>query len=286
MSGFFQDLLQGAAGSFFGSPFLRDYTHASKTFRPNLYQNAPKFKYLFHVYFDINPAAAAPDANYGLLVKSVKLPSFNFEVATLNQYNRKRLVQSKIKYDAVDITFHDDNGTAIGSPTAVGSMRNLWKAYYNYYYADGNKPQVVFAGARGARPTTVVSGGGALSSPTEETYNTRNQYKHSITGNADWGYIGDTITPNGVKIPFFKKLNWNLVAGTNGIYVDKNNNFIEGFVGLENIFKFIRIDYVLALDNGKTRRNAIVIGADGLLGSVLNTAFRSDSQDYINRIGF
>jgi hypothetical protein len=88
------------------------------------------------------------------------------------------------------------------------------------------------------------------------------------------------------KIPFFKKLNWNLVAGTNGIYVDKNNNFIEGFVGLENIFKFIRIDYVSALDNGKTRRNAIVIGADGLLGSVLNTAFRSDSQDYINRIGF
>ena len=206
MSGFFQDLLQGAAGSFFGSPFLRDYTHASKTFRPNSYQNAPKFKYLFHVYFDINPAAAAPNANYGLLVKSVKLPSFQFEVATLNQYNRKRLIQSKIKYEAVDITFHDDNGTAIGSPTAVGSMRNLWKAYYNYYYADGNKPQVLFAGARGARPTTVVSGGGALSSPTEETYNTRNQYKNSITGNDDWGYIGDSITPSGEKIPFFKNI--------------------------------------------------------------------------------
>ena len=206
MSGFFQDLLQGAAGSFFGSPFLRDYTHASKTFRPNAYQNAPKFKYLFHVYFDINPAAAAPNANYGLLVKSVKLPSFSFDAPHLNQYNRKRIIQTKIKYEPVDITFHDDNGTAIGSPTAVGSMRNLWKAYYNYYYSDGNKPQVVFAGARGAKPTTQVSGGGALSSPTEATYNTRNQYQPSITGNDDWGYIGESITPSGEKIPFFRNI--------------------------------------------------------------------------------
>ena len=121
-----------------------------------------------------------------------------------------------------------------------------------------------------------------------KSFQLTSSYEHSttapfyITGNIEHHFNG--LLTN--KIPFFKKLNWNLVAGTNGIYVDKNNNFIEGFVGLENIFKFIRIDYVSALDNGKTRRNAIVIGADGLLGSVLNTAFRSDSQDYINRIGF
>ena len=55
MSGFFQNLLQDAAGTFFGSDFLRDYTHASKTFRPDAYQNAPNFKFLFHVYFELNP---------------------------------------------------------------------------------------------------------------------------------------------------------------------------------------------------------------------------------------
>jgi len=206
MAGFFENLLKDAAGTFFGSDYLRDYTHASKTFRPNSYQNAPKFKYLFHVYFDINIAAGAPSANYGLLVKTVKLPSFNFEVATMNQYNRKRLIQSKIKYEPVDITFHDDNGSAIGTPTAVGSVRNLWKAYYNYYYADGTKPQVVFAGNRGANTGKQVAGGGAISSPTEATYNSRNQYKPSITGNDDWGYIGDTTNPAGEKIPFFKNI--------------------------------------------------------------------------------
>jgi len=206
MSGFFQDVLKGAAETFFGNPFLRDYTHASKTFRTNAYQNAPKFKYLFHVYFDITPAAAAPDSNYGLLVKTVKLPSFTFDAAHLNQYNRKRIVQTKIKYETVDITFHDDNGTASGSPLAGGSIRNLWKAYYNYYYADGNKPQVQFAGNRGAKPGTQVSGGGALTSATEETYYLRNQYKPSITGNDDWGYVGDTIDPSGAKIPFFKNI--------------------------------------------------------------------------------
>jgi hypothetical protein len=58
MSGFFQNLLKDTAAGFFGNEYLRDYTHAAKTFRPNGYQYAPKFKFLFHVYFEINPAGA------------------------------------------------------------------------------------------------------------------------------------------------------------------------------------------------------------------------------------
>ncbi len=206
MSGFFQNLLQGAAGTFFGSDFLRDYTHASKTFRNTSYQNAPKFKFLFHVYFQINPAAGAPIANYGLLVKSIKLPSFQFDTFQLNQYNRKRIIQTKIKYDAVDITFHDDNGSGPGNPISGGTVRSLWKTYYNYYYADGTKPQVIFAGSKGANPTTTVSGGGARSGATDAVYNTRTLYKPSITGNDDWGYIGDAMLSTGEKIPFFKNI--------------------------------------------------------------------------------
>jgi hypothetical protein len=187
MAGFFQDLLQGAAGTFFGSEFLRDYTHASKTFRPNAYQNAPKFKYLFHVYFQLNPTGL-PDANYGLLVKTVKLPAFSFNTVELNQYNRKRIIQTKIKYDPVNITFHDDNGNTV---------RKLWKSYYNYYYADGTRPQVIFNGARGTGPATGTA---------DATYNSRTQYQPSITGNESWGYQGDTSDPTGKKIPFFKNI--------------------------------------------------------------------------------
>jgi|APCry1669188970_1035186.scaffolds.fasta_scaffold12054_3 hypothetical protein len=196
MAGFFQDLLQGAAGTFFGSDFLRDYTHASKTFRPNAYQNAPKLKFLFHVYFQLNPTGL-PEANYGLLVKTVKLPSFNFETSQMNQYNRKRIIQTKIKYDTVNITFHDDNGNTI---------RRLWKGYYNYYYADGTKPEVIFAGARGGKTPLQQTGGGGTSGTTDATYNNRTLYQPSITGNDNWGYQGGTSDPTGVKIPFFKNI--------------------------------------------------------------------------------
>ena len=193
MSGFFQNLLKDAAGTFFGSDFLRDYTHASKTFRTNAYQYSPKFKFLFHVYFDINPEAYSQNvstgANFGLAVKTVKLPGFSFTTQDMNQYNRKRLIQTKIKYDPVNITFHDDNGNII---------RNLWKAYYNYNYSDGTKPKVVFAGARGGAPS---SAGATLA-----TYNERTTYTPSITGNDDWGYIGETPNPGGHKIPFFKNV--------------------------------------------------------------------------------
>jgi hypothetical protein len=192
MSGFFQNLLTDAAGTFFGSDFLRDYTHAAKTFRPNSYQYAPKLKFLFHVYFEINTDVYSKNVgtgdNFGLAVKTVKLPGFSFNTSEMNQYNRKRIIQTKIKYDPVNITFHDDNGNII---------RNMWKAYYNYNYADGTKPKVVFAGARG---------GGANQTGSLATYNDRTTYQPSITGNDDWGYIGETPNPSGHKIPFFKNI--------------------------------------------------------------------------------
>ena len=191
MSGFFQNVLKDAAGTFFGSDFLRDYTHASKTFRPNAYENAPKFKFLFHVYFQLNPTGLPSDFNltsYGLLVKTVKLPSFTFDTSTLNQYNRKRIIQTKIKYDPINFAFHDDNGN---------SIRKMWKGYYNYYYADGTRPQVIFNGARG---------NGTATGTADATYNNRTQYQPSITGNESWGYQGSTSNPTGQKIPFFKNI--------------------------------------------------------------------------------
>ena len=202
---FFQNLLTDAAGGFFGNDYLRDYTHASKTFRPNAYQYAPKFKFLFHVYFEINQSAYAvglpQGANFGLAVKSVKLPSYTFDTHTMNQYNRKRIVQTKIKYDPVDINFHDDTGNLI---------RNMWYNYYTYYYKDASIPVASVSG-RQAQQT----GNGSTNSPNNTNYNARNIYSQSITGNTDWGYVGETSTTvNGyteastgqTKIPFFKNV--------------------------------------------------------------------------------
>ena len=63
----------------------------------------------------------------GLVVKNVQLPSYEMSVNELNQYNRKRLVQTKINYQPVEITFHDDGSDLI---------RNMWYSYYSYYYKD------------------------------------------------------------------------------------------------------------------------------------------------------
>ena len=205
MAGFFQNLLTDAAGGFFGNDYLRDYTHASKTFRPNAYQYAPKFKFLFHVYFEINQSAYAvglpQGANFGLAVKTVKLPSYTFDTHTMNQYNRKRIVQTKIKYDPIDINFHDDNGNLI---------RNMWYNYYTYYYKDASIPVASVSG-RQAQQT----GNGSTNSPNNTNYNARNIYSQSITGNTNWGYVGETpdspasntqAATGQTKIPFFKNV--------------------------------------------------------------------------------
>lgn len=190
--------LQNAAGAFFGSEYLRDYRHASKTFRSNSYANAPKYKFLFHTYFNINAEAwpEAPQQNLGILVKDIKLPSYNFQVDIKNQYNRKRLIQTKIKYEPIQVTFHDDN---------LNSVNKMWYAYYTYYYKDANKPNVKFAGNRGSG-----RGNNGVSNSTQSTmadFNVRDMYTDDLQGNVDWGYIGESAGPDPTKkVPFFQNI--------------------------------------------------------------------------------
>ncbi|HEY6978926.1 MAG TPA: DUF5686 and carboxypeptidase regulatory-like domain-containing protein [Chitinophagaceae bacterium] len=68
------------------------------------------------------------------------------------------------------------------------------------------------------------------------------------------------------KIPLFKQLNWNLVAGANAFYVNADNNYVEVFAGLENILKIFRVDVVASYLNGNTGQVAFRIGLGGLLG--------------------
>jgi hypothetical protein len=72
------------------------------------------------------------------------------------------------------------------------------------------------------------------------------------------------------KIPFFRKLNWHLVAGTNTFYVNENNNHVEVFAGIENILKLFRIDFVVGYDKVSPTRTAIRIGFGGLIGGNMN----------------
>ena len=72
------------------------------------------------------------------------------------------------------------------------------------------------------------------------------------------------------KIPFFKRLNWTLVTGSNALYINSNTNHIEAFVGLENILKVFRVDFVAAYINGGRPVTEVRVGAGGILGSSIN----------------
>jgi hypothetical protein len=203
MSSFGQDFLKG----FFGSNSLRDYTHASKTFRTNAYELKPRFKFLFHVQFTLNveeiPAlrnakvfGASQISTLSLAVKTVDLPRYNVDVATLNQYNRKRIVQTRINYEPVSITFHDDGGD---------NIREMWYQYYSYYYRDPAQQYISNA------PTTNGSVGAVTTKQNAFSYNNRDIYEQERIGNvSDWGFIGEnfrdgTSTASG-KPPFFKDI--------------------------------------------------------------------------------
>jgi hypothetical protein len=203
MSSFGQDFLKG----FTATNSLRDYTHASKTFRTNAYELKPRFKFLFHVQFTLNVEEIQALRNskifgptqistMSLAVKTVDLPKFNIDVATLNQYNRKRLVQTKINYEPVNITFHDDGGD---------NIREMWYQYYSYYYKDPAQQYISNA------PTSYGTVGEVQTKQNGFSYNSRDIYSQNRVGSVnDWGFIGEnfmdgTSTPSG-KPPFFKDI--------------------------------------------------------------------------------
>jgi len=161
---------------------LKDYSHASKTFATNGYELSPKLKFLFHVYFNINTSGipalqkafgSTDVASISLAVKTVELPKFKIDTTSLNQYNRKRIIQSKIHYEPTRITFHEDQGDLI---------RSLWYNYYSYYYKDPTKSY-----------NNVSSGsvGQIYSLSNGFNYNTEDQYS-PVLQSADWGYIGES----------------------------------------------------------------------------------------------
>lgn len=299
MSGWFQNQLRDAAGAFFGSDYLRDYTHAAQTFRTNSYQYAPKLKFLFHVVFDINPnviktttGSTATDAtnNLSLTVKTASLPNFSFDTHQMNQYNRKRIVQTKIKYEPIEITFHDDNGNL---------ARNLWYNYYSYYYNDPNKVVDIIAGRQIREPNKTTPNNGKQ----VKDYSSRTQYASSqeVQGDNSWGYIGETaqsinnntLTATGeTKVPFFKNItifgfnqhNFSAYTLINPIitrYSHDQYNYSEGSGVMENKMSidYETVKYFEGAINGKKPSDLISTFANqGLYDRTPSPIARPGSQ--------
>ena len=110
---------------------VKDYKHASRIFVDGNYRLAPKYGFLFHIAFDIDRdltrMAPSEILEAGMLVKTMQLPKYSVENKTYNAYNRVNIAQTKIKYEPVTITFHDDSADVI---------RDLWYDWMSFYYRD------------------------------------------------------------------------------------------------------------------------------------------------------
>ena len=86
-NGFLDNLASGALSP---KGNLGDFRHASKTFVNDAFRLAPKTKFLYHVFFEINdqPASILPELKQkhareiGLLVKAADLPKYQATVDT------------------------------------------------------------------------------------------------------------------------------------------------------------------------------------------------------------
>lgn len=128
---------------------IKDFTHASKTFVDGSMRLHPKHAFSYHVFFDITngvPSSLGTTGviEAGMMVKNVDLPSYQMEVKKYNSYNRTNLSQSKISYNPVAITFHDDMADIV---------RGLWYDYYSYYYGDSRQVESVYGAAYKYDPT-------------------------------------------------------------------------------------------------------------------------------------
>ena len=200
MPTFGQEFLKG----FTAADSLRDYTHASKTFTTNSYELKPRFKFLFHVSFTLNTAeipalsqlaGVNQITSLSYLVKTVDLPKYTIAAETLNQYNRKRVIQTKINYDPVTVTFHDDGGD---------NSRNLWYNYYSYYYKHPSQDYLAPNSQNGSL-------GASANLQKGFGYNSRDIYNDTRVGDVnDWGYVGesynDGTSSQSGKPPFFKDI--------------------------------------------------------------------------------
>tara|TARA_Y100000591_G_scaffold323395_1_gene341157 strand:- start:1346 stop:2632 length:1287 start_codon:yes stop_codon:yes gene_type:complete len=93
----------------------------------------PKQKFLFHVVFNLDETlfidGFSPSERYELnmLVKACDLPKYDLSYEEKVQYNKKMYAATRIAYDPVNITFHDDHADTVNA---------FWKKYYEYNIAD------------------------------------------------------------------------------------------------------------------------------------------------------
>ena len=163
----------------------------------------PKLKYMFYAEFELNANAPAMDnkfltnlgntsrQNISFKIKTIDKPKIDLTTVEMNQYNHKRLIYTKTDYQPFTIKLHD---------AVDGSIVQLWKDYFTYYFADSRpktRPNYGSISNGPAAPTaadtTVTWGTGwGLSQIAEDTNFFYKLNIYSLFGGAKVGTQGGT----------------------------------------------------------------------------------------------
>jgi len=126
---------------------LGDARHAARLYLDNGMSRAPRTKFLYHVQFNINQPAVMSSTYLknnqnaiDMLVKQADLPKITFEHEVKNQYNRKRIIYKEIKYEPLNLVFHDDN---------LGVINALWAQYLSHYSNERYLPPTFWTQTKG-----------------------------------------------------------------------------------------------------------------------------------------
>lgn len=127
----------------------------------------------------------------GVIAQEIERPSMSFDTGTLNQYNRKRIIQKKVEYDPINFTFYD---------TIDNKAYHMFEDYFRFYYGDPKNDSV-------------------LDWSWDITGATMNQ------GNSGWGFIPPTVQ----NTYFFSQIEFYLIYGGNYSRFDVLNPKIKSF---------------------------------------------------------
>lgn len=139
----FSSLFTSLTGAgFFYEKSARHVTYNFNQDSLALYRNQPRVPFEYYININLNNVGTAssfisqffnnPDWTQVMpLVKTIEMPSMKIETDTLNQYNRKRISQTKVMFEPVKVVFHD---------VVDGKTLKFWEMYYRYYFGDGLEP--------------------------------------------------------------------------------------------------------------------------------------------------
>jgi hypothetical protein len=217
-------------------------------------QFTPHQAFVFYASLSFRPGQKYIQLPYNKISLGSKYPTFTLAYAK----GVKSLLGSDVDFDKWKFTVADDKNLKLAGlikyKLGIGGFLNRKQAFIQDYQH--------FIGNRSLAASEYVN-----------SFQLASYYGNSTTASLfGFGHLEHHF--NGLltnKIPLFRKLSWNLVAGSNAFLVNKDNNYVEFFAGLENILKLFRVDFVAAYENGKQGRTGIRVGTGGSIGSGVKT---------------